>query len=423
MRDLAMRKYVGPAMIAGFRLGASLGNLGLIYILSRLYSSELVGLVSLLIATGLGLSVLSRFGVDVAILKYCPPLIKDGKWSQVDAFLYFFIVRTMAIYVLVMALYLLVFSDLDGYAIEVLVVTLSITAMAFISSITKSALLPTLSTAFEFGYSLIFASIVVVSFVFSGADFDEDMVIRCISASILLYASICVILAVIRFPLLRSKVRIGCKGNAIKNKESVNFAFIALAGYSYSYGHIWLASTIFDLSVVAGLAVISRVVFSVNFSMVIANIIYNPKFSIHCRNNDKDELERDAVKSLKMMLAFSFIPFIVVILFPSYILSLFNIEDPDIATALVVMAISQLVNVVTGNAASILNLIGRERVVRNTSFLHAFFAVGASYYVGQHFGVVGFAIVFSLAISSQNLVLVYLLRTKESIDLYRGFFK
>lgn len=412
-------------LVAAARFGASLGSLGLIFIVSRLYPIEAVGAVSLMIASSIGISTLARLGFDVSAIKYLPPWIAAGRNDQAAMFLARFAVRTVAILVLALTAFW-VFQDHTGIArLSTAIMACALTVLAFLSALVKSALRPVAAAAFEPGYSLLVSAAVLVALHVSSDTSPSTVVIQNVVAGVVAtYAVIgCLAVAIAgrtgRYPT--QKLEHSVDYRAI-NIESVNFFLIAVVGYFYSQGYVWLAGQYFDLATVGFVAVVARLAFGVNFSLMIANAIYNPRFAIALNRGSATAVEVLAGRSLRTMVSLSLIPGIVLICLPQWVLGLFNIESDTAETCLVLMSFAQVVNVVTGNAASILNLGGEEKVVRNNAILHLGVALAMTWSLVPHFGVIALVGSCALAIASQNVMLVAVLWRRRRISLYRYAF-
>ncbi|MFN7097848.1 MAG: lipopolysaccharide biosynthesis protein [Gammaproteobacteria bacterium] len=414
-------KSLSALIIAGFRLGASLGNLALIFIVSNVYGMKHVGVLSLLIASALGISIAARFGYDVLAIKHLPAYMAQHRWGMVRKFIAYFSFRTIAALFVLLAAYWVVTSVADLDFISLIVLTIALSVMALLSAVVKSALQPIFSTFYELGYALIACGLFIFLYDLAGGRFDLVGIQRVVAGGVAIYSCILFVACMWRIPLFqKSAVESKLPNVAQLNVESLNFMLIMLAGYFYAHGYVWLSGELFDLETVGYVSVIARVVFAINFSMMIANIIFNPKFAIACANNDRLALEALAGQSLKMMIAFSVFPFFLIVIFPNAVLALFGVDSPVAAYCLVVMAIAQMINVLTGNASAIMNLNGRERIVRNGALINLFLASVICSLAVPFLGVVGLVGAYALGIVSQNIFLAYYLHAKQGVNIYRG---
>lgn len=409
-------------LVALFRAGASLGNLLLILVVARMYEIEVVGVVSLAIATGLGVSTVSRLGFDVAAIKHLPPLIANGRWPAVRAFYASFGSRTVLLLTFVLMLWGVTELGRKTDWISVVVLSSGMTSLAFMSALVKSMLKPVASSAYELGYPMLFATVVLLAAEhYAGKQFSAVDVLRLISGAVAAYVIVAGI--VLGSTIARSRREESRASNSIDFRtahiESISFFLITLAGYFYAQGYVWLAGQLFDLTSVAFVAIAARLVLAVNFSMMIANTIYNPRFSLAVGRRDFENVEILASQSLRMMLAISALPCALLIVCPTWILGFFNIQSDVASNCLVMMAAAQLVNVATGNASAILNLTGGEQLVRNTVLVHVAAAIVVSVIGAGWFGVDGVVGTFAAALASQNVMLVVILRQRYGINLYR----
>lgn len=408
--------------VASFRAIASVGNLVLLFYLANAYDAHEVGKISALIAAAYGVSVLSRFGLDVTLIKHLPRYIEKRSWEKSSSLISFFIVRILIFTVIICFLCWLLELYVDSGLAQIVFISLSVSALAIMGAVTKSYLKPALSTIFEPGLSLFFSFIALLLIGSLGLNSFMSRPDLLITVSVVFYT---LLVAILFFRYVHTDMLFGRFDHQElmqERKESLNFFLISVSGYTYSQGYIWVASNILDASAVAGLSIVGRLVFAVNFAMMLANTINNPKFSLLCRSQDKIGLELEAAKSLKMMMIFSAPPFLVLFFFPSEILGSFEVSNHELVYVLIIMAFSQLVNVVTGNSAAILNFLGRERWVRNTNFSVAMVAIISSIFLEKEYGVIGFSVAYACGIIVQNAILVSLLKLKEDVNIYRRLF-
>lgn len=164
-----------------------------------------------------------------------------------------------------------------------------------------------------------------------------------------------------------SGIRLGMKFG-IKNINLVkgllrNYSLQGLVGLLIKQAPIVLASVFMPSAQVALLAISLKISSLVSFVLSATNLILQPKLSVMFNKKKLKDVEVVCQKVTFYMTLFS-IPIIVLLLiFPSYILSLF--DGPYIAAqnVLRVLVIGQFVNVLTGSVGGVLIMSGNHNIL------------------------------------------------------------
>jgi len=163
---------------------------------------------------------------------------------------------------------------------------------------------------------------------------------------------------------------------------------------------------------VAFLAVAQRTANLVSFILIAVNLVLAPRFAALFRQGRDAEVRRLAITSVRAMLIIALPMLAMVMLFPKRIMALFGPGFEAAAPLLVVLALGQFVNVVTGSVAYLLAMAGHEKDLRNMVMFTGPFAIVAALVLTPAFGVFGAAIATACAVSVQNLLAVALVRKR-----------
>jgi O-antigen/teichoic acid export membrane protein len=128
------------------------------------------------------------------------------------------------------------------------------------------------------------------------------------------------------------------------------------------------------------------------------NSVVFPKFAALFSADHFERLKALAQSSARLM-TLACLPFLAVLIaFPSQVLSLFGNDFADGALALQIVAVGQLINVVTGSVGGLLNMTGHQHMALRCgliSFAVMLVALGG---LAPGFGLVGTAIAQSLGV-------------------------
>jgi O-antigen/teichoic acid export membrane protein len=91
------------------------------------------------------------------------------------------------------------------------------------------------------------------------------------------------------------------------------------------------------------------------------------------------------------------------LIFPSFLMSLFGEEFSEGAVLLQILAVGQFINGITGSVGFLLMMSGHERDMRNVTLISGFFLTA-------QFGIIGVATGTAIAVATQNLLAVYFVK-------------
>jgi len=106
--------------------------------------------------------------------------------------------------------------------------------------------------------------------------------------------------------------------------------------------------------------------------------------------------------------------FLIIVMFPTQILSIFGESYESGATALIILACSELVNVATGICGSVIDMGGHNRVKLFNSITTVIVAIGTNLLLIPRWGVLGAAVA-----AFASIAIINLLRLVEVLVLYK----
>jgi O-antigen/teichoic acid export membrane protein len=118
------------------------------------------------------------------------------------------------------------------------------------------------------------------------------------------------------------------------------------------------------------------------------------------KEGDYEQIAKLAQSTSIILLFIVSIPSVILLLFPSWVLSWFGSDYTVGATALMILVVGQFINVACGSVGYLLTMTGKEKVMRNIMLVTALVNVGLSIYLVQDFGMKGvaFATAFSIVL-------------------------
>lgn len=165
----------------------------------------------------------------------------------------------------------------------------------------------------------------------------------------------------------------------------------------------------------------SRTAMLTSFVLIAVNSIAAPKFSELHIKGDLKTIALVVCNSTNIMTLIASPILLIFIIFPDVILSLFGEEFKNGERVLIILAIGQFINVITGSVGYLLMMTGHERLVRNVLFYSAVLGVVLCNFLIQYFGVIGAAIAATIILSFQNIIMLIIVWKKLGIIALPNF--
>lgn len=154
----------------------------------------------------------------------------------------------------------------------------------------------------------------------------------------------------------------------------------------------------------------------IGFVLVAVNAISAPNFAVLFKQGNLLQLERMAVNSSRLLLISTMPIAFIMVAFPSLFIGLFGRGFSDGENCLVVLALGQFVNVVTGSVGNMLVMTGYERYFRNSLILSASILVIGCWVVTPIYGAFGASVVTAFSVAFSNIICVLLVRKYVGIN-------
>lgn len=174
-----------------------------------------------------------------------------------------------------------------------------------------------------------------------------------------------------------------------------------------------------DTEEISHLAIAQRASMLISFVLIVVNMIVSPNFGYLFENNKLDELQALVTRTFNVTVRIALPVLTVFILFNGSILGIFGEGYDDYGYLLAIMAIGQIVNVLTGPVGYLLNTTGHEKDMTYISLIVSPVTIIVTIYLVKYYGVSGAAIGTAVAVSAQNVVAAYFVRKRLNIITFR----
>jgi O-antigen/teichoic acid export membrane protein len=217
-------------------------------------------------------------------------------------------------------------------------------------------------------------------------------------------------------------------GLSFCRKRSKNTAFLKSARFLYVSTIMGLFvqwSGIITLGIfvkdeeVALFSVAQRISMLTSFVLIAVNLVVAPRFAAIFSSGSLSELKEISIFCSRLMLLVATPVLIIMLLFPGVLLGLFGEQYRQAEFMLQIMVVGQFVNVVTGSVGNLLNMTGHEKDMRNILLITGILAVLLSFTLIPLYGPVGAAFATSIALASQNLFAVLLVKKRLGFNVLK----
>ena len=156
----------------------------------------------------------------------------------------------------------------------------------------------------------------------------------------------------------------------------------------------------------------ARTALLTSYVLMAVNSVVAPKFAALYAQGAGKELGGVA-RNASALITLATLPFLLIFtLVPGIVLSLFGPEFVNAAPALIILALGQFVNVVTGSVGYLLMMCGQERALRNNILFMTVLNVILNILLVPLFGIIGAALATASSLALMNVISLALVRYK-----------
>lgn len=153
-------------------------------------------------------------------------------------------------------------------------------------------------------------------------------------------------------------------------------------------------------------------------SLTAINTIIAPMFSELYWSNKIEDLKKVIKFSSKLMFWTSVPVFVVLIVFPEFVLGIFGNEFEIGKDALIILAIGQFINAVSGSVGFLLNMTGKQHIFRNIVLMATLINLILNFILIPKYGIMGAAIATMISVAVWNIVSVVYIKLKYNIKTF-----
>lgn len=419
-KDLKMiKKLLFTASSRGIAAG---GTFLFNFILAKNLNIDSFGYFMLAYSILIGLSFFSRAGMPFAIMRFAGILFSE---NQIETIYYlrkktFYISLIASLFFsLLLILFAQVISDIffTGFDAKQMLIYFAF-ALPFYSflliqsSFLKAIKKPELAPFFEVGLTVFLTAVIVWLFSYSEIpvdSIDTTIIFLCSSVFVAILGHI-TLNKLMSKPLKTStKAKDSSYKFDIKNfyKTLPDYSFSGITNYFFKFSPalvLGLYVTGFEIGLYS---LANSISFLISFVLWVINTVYAPYFASAHANGDKKELSSLVKRSMIYMILIATPIFLMILLFPELILSYFGEGFSQAKTALVILAIAQMYNVLTGPIYFLLNVTGYEAYLRKIVFLTAITSIVASFVLIPIYGYMGAVYANAIGLTLQNSFAFY----------------
>ncbi len=180
----------------------------------------------------------------------------------------------------------------------------------------------------------------------------------------------------------------------------LNWTDVFMLGSMVSEKEVGIYNLAYKLASLAMLVIISM------------NVVLAPKITQLYKTNDSKELHSVIAKSTKLVIFLTVPIVLVLIIFSNSILSVFGDGFTQGKTALIIISIGILINVLTGNVDQILNMTNNQKALKNITIFGFLINLILNYLLIPTYGINGSAMASLITNTAFNLVCLFYIKKK-----------
>lgn len=220
------------------------------------------------------------------------------------------------------------------------------------------------------------------------------------------------------------KIKLTWKGSLSKLLQICSHVWIvALMAALVQWGGQFISGSWVIPEEIAYLAAAQRTAMLVSFILLAVNLVTAPKYASLYNQKKHNELRNLAFKSTYIMTACALPIVILLSVFPDFFMSFFGDEFINGSHLLVILAIGQLINVITGSVGYLLTMSGHEKDMRNIMLISSPISVIIALILIPAYGVTGAAIATAVGISIQNITMAFMVQKRLGFNIITSWIR
>jgi len=417
--------FLKSALFLFFRIGGFLFGYLFTVLITQNYGKQVFGFVTLGFTVFMIFSVVSKFGFDINFTR----VVSSNRYSneQIKKLYFKILGITFACSLCVSFIFIFFrewisiqvfnkpdFSDYLYWAALALPcwVVVFINAGVF-RGFKNNALFSFFNSFGRFGL----ASIILLIYIFFSTDYSN------VSPLIIHF------IAVLILALLSTIINIKTFSKYVNDKSEV----ISTKSFFKSSLPILISSSVFILltwidklflgvyeteSEIALFEVSAKIALVIGFTLEALNSILAPKISELFYKKDVFALQNTINFTSKINISISIFMFLLILSFPTQILSIFGESFKEGKTILLILATGKLISSLSGSVGIILQMTGNQQIYKRIMIMALFINLTLNLILIEPYGVIGVAIATSLTMIIWNLSAVIIIKKKLKINSF-----
>jgi O-antigen/teichoic acid export membrane protein len=388
---------------------AKLGTFAFTAIIAYTFGAEILGVTMTTLSVCIGAVLMSKFGMDLALIKNCAICFADKDLNKFKAYIYLaskLVLRNSLVISTILLIFVLFVQNplLKNQLFFVVILYPLFSILTMLGSVLKSIGKPEMAAFTDIGFVTLLLSIIIffsdnLSLVFL-PEYIYPIFFGIVFL-LLITISTC-ISAFVLGETLNSQNSLSIKEAVIFKASLFDYFIPGFMHYLIQWGGILIISIFLTAGDVGKFSAAQRISYLVNFILIVANSILSPRFAVFYKENKIKMIEDLAVKSSTLMTVFAMLISIGILINSSYLFELIGVEVSVII--LHILILGQLINVSTGSVSFLLNMTGHEKEMRNIMSLSALMTIILLLILVPLLGVFGAAISLSIGLSLQNIL-------------------
>lgn len=388
---------------------AAVGGVFLVVTLGRLYGAEGVGAFALAQSLYLGAGILSRYGMDHALMRYVG---EDAKSEAIRKYLSWAMFNSLRLSVLAAGVIFLLHSKLVAFfeipmlgqllpiiSFAIPPFTLAIVLGGFMKGIRK----PATACLLENGIIALVTSglLLVLNSLWPVGISNVGWAFTLAAWSVFGYGGW---EAWRWFRTQELDVSSKAQDYSDFKKSSNSFFLMSISGLMQNVLSIIIAGWLLNGSDLGLFKAAERLAMLIRFLLFVINAVLPPHFASLYRKGDPDALGMLVRKAAGFGLILASPLLLICVIFPQWALSFFGREFIEAAPLLRILAVAQVISVSTGSLTFLLNMTGNEQLMCNISLICSMAGLLSFLLLIPYFGALGAALALALTLVLQNLV-------------------
>jgi O-antigen/teichoic acid export membrane protein len=397
-----------------------------ILILAKILGASAVGIFSLLYIILQLSGIISRVGTNTAILKFTGELTAKNEWEKLKTLLLqSYIITIIVGAVISFSVYL--YADMISSFLNksyltsyIRIISLSIVPFSllfinyeFLRGRKKIGLYVSLQGAIPF----LIATLVALVFISLGVS------LIAIPYSILVSFIGTFLIStyfLIKFIPNKTLPKLDIPWKVL---TTVAFPLMIVSTVSYMMG--WIDTIILGIykneADVGVYTVCLKIATLTSLPLVAVNSIAAPKFAEHWGQKDFLAIKKIANNSTKLIFLTSLPLLIIILLFPSFILSIFGVEFINGRTALMIITCAQFINAISGSVGFLLQMTDYQKNFQFIIIVATIINISLSYFFIPIYGIEGAALATATCLIFWNIASVIFVRMKFKFWIFNFF--